>query len=393
MKKYFANLELSFVLIIALTSGTAYSQEELPMHEVIGKLGFTAPIPVSIEGFSGEVQRVLEFDLYVQGFSFVTPDQAQYDISGSNGGNVIGALTDKFAKRSLFSRSYVGSSVHREAHAFADDIVKAITSQNGIGQTKIAFKAQQPDGAGEIYISDFDGYNPQPVTTDSAIVAAPAWIPNRLALYYTSYKLGNPDIFYHNLSTGQRRVFAGFSGLNDKASVSPNGAHVAMILSHSGSPEVWTCDADGSNFKRMTSDIEDSSPCWSPDSQWILFATKLSGRRTLAKVSVNGGAVQRVSTSGVLNPTEPAWSPDGKWIAFTSQMGEFDICVMPADGSAPPVTLVSGQNPSWSPNSRTLIYNHGVNYREELSVLDVFTKQYKDIGRISGSDSEPAWQQ
>jgi hypothetical protein len=26
-----------------------------------------------------------------------------------------------------------------------------------------------------------------------------------------------------------------------------------------------------------------------------------------------------------------------------------------------------------------------------LSVLDVFTKQVKDIGRISGNDSQPAW--
>jgi TolB protein len=349
------------------------------------------PIPVSLEGFSGEVERVLRFDLYVQGFSFVTPDQAQYEITGSNSGNVIGALSDNFAKRTLFSRSYVGSSVHREAHAFADDIVKAVTSQNGIGQAKIAFKAQLPDGSGEIYVSDFDGYNAQPVTSDGAIVAAPSWFANRLALFYTSYKLGNPDIFYHDLSTGSRRVFAGFSGLNDKASISPDGSHVALILSRSGSPEVWICDADGSNYKRMTSDSEDSSPCWSPDSHWILFATKINGRRTLAKVSVDGGAVQRVPTPGALNPTEPDWSPDGKWIAFTSQMGEFDICVVPADGSAPALVLVPGQNPSWSPNSRTLIFNHGVNYREELSVLDVFTKQYKDIGRISGSDSEPAW--
>jgi TolB protein len=392
MKNYF---QITVILLLATCGVNLVSaQDESPIviqHTVNG-FG-QKPIPVSLEGFSGEVQRVLEFDLYVQGFSFVTPDQAQYEISGSNGGNVVGALTDNLAKRTLFSRSYVGSSVHREAHAFADDIVKTITSQNGIGQTKIAFKAQQPDGSGEIFVSDFDGNNARPVTSDSAIVAAPAWVPDRLALYYTSYKLGNPDIFYHNLSTGERRVFAGFSGLNDKASVSPDGAHVALIMSRSGSPEVWICDADGLNFRRLTGGIEDSSPCWSPDSQWILFAAKINGRRTLAKVSANGGAVQRVPTPGVLNPTEPAWSPDGKWIAFTSQMGEFDICVMPADGTAPPVTLVSGQNPSWSPNSRTLIYNHGINYREELSVLDVFTKQYKDIGRISGSDSEPAWQQ
>ena len=72
-------------------------------------------------------------------------------------------------------------------------------------------------------------------------------------------------------------------------------------------------------------------------------------------MSASGGAVQRIPTSGVSNPTEPDWSPDGKWIAFTSQMGDFQICVVPAGGGS--VTeLVPGEDPSWAPNSRTLAF-------------------------------------
>jgi len=52
---------------------------------------------------------------------------------------------------------------------------------------------------------------------------------------------------------------------------------------------------------------------------------------------------------------------------------------------------VPGQHPSWAPNSRTLVLNHATGYRQSLSVLDVMTKQVKDIGRISGNDSQPAW--
>jgi Tol biopolymer transport system component len=64
---------------------------------------------------------------------------------------------------------------------------------------------------------------------------------------------------------------------------------------------------------------------------------------------------------------------------------------MPADGSAPP-TFGAGQNPSWAPNSRTLVFNHRApGYRQVLSVLDVFTKQDKDCARATGSDSQPAW--
>ena len=205
--------------------------------------------------------------------------------------------------------------------------------------------------------------------------------------------MGNPDIFFQDLSTGQRKNFSGLPGLNTSAAVSPNGSRVAMILSRGGNPNVWVCNFDGSGLKQLTfTHADDSCPCWSPDGHWILYDTKIHSRRQLAKISVSGGEPQIVPTSGAPNPTEPDWSPDGKWIAFTSQSGEFDICVMPADGSAAPVTLVSGQHPSWSPNSRTLVYNQSISYRQVLSVLDVFTKQHKNAARVAGDDSEPAWE-
>src|ERR1019366_4881363 len=120
------------------------------VRKQIDILGNSKPIPVSLEGFSGEVADVLKFDLYVQGFSFVAPDAAQYQISGTAAGTVQGRVVDRFAKSTILSRSYTGAALRRQAHTFADDIVQAITGKKGIGQTKIAFKAQSSTGNGEI---------------------------------------------------------------------------------------------------------------------------------------------------------------------------------------------------------------------------------------------------
>jgi len=393
MKKIYTHLVCILLVVFFIGIPITEAQDSSSEISIVGHLqiGFTPPIPISISGITGEALEVLEFDLYVQGFKVVPADQAQYEITGSSNGDIVGRVTDKYARKEILARSYTGAGIRREAHWFADDIVNATTGKQGIGKTKIAFKVQSPDGNGEIYVSDFDGHNPQAVTTDGAIVAAPAWVPGHLALYYTSYKLGNPDIFYQNLATGQRSVFASYAGLNTSAAVSPDGSKVAMVLSRSGDPNVWVCDADGSHLKQLThTRADDSSPCWSPDGQWICYATKIHSRRQLAKISVDGGEPQVLSTSGAPNPTEPDWSPDGKWIAFTSQAGEFDICVMPAEGGAP-VALVEGQHPSWSPNSRTLVYNQDYGYRQTLSVLDVFTKQHKNAQKVIGNDSEAAW--
>ena len=351
--------------------------------------GNTRPIPVSLSGFTGEAASVIQFDLTVQGFKFTGPDEAQFLLSGSNNGNIVGRATDRINKSVFVNKSYTGATLRRQAHAFVDEFLAAI-GRKGIGGTRIAFKVDTGANS-EVYVSDFDGHGAQAVTSDNTIVAAPAWRPGRLALYYTSYRSGNPDIFAHDLGSGQRQAVARYPGLNTSAAPSPDGSKVAMILSKSGSPDVYVCDADGSNLKRLTMTKEDeSSPCWSPDGQWICFAAKINGRRGLGKVPASGGEVQRISVGGVSNPSEPDWSPDGKWIVFTAQMGGFEICVVPAGGGTATI-LVSGEDPSWAPNSRTVVFTRRQSGRRTLSLLDVPTKQTKDVSRISGSNSQPSW--
>jgi len=347
-------------------------------------------IPISMSGFSGEVATVLKFDLEVMGFKFEGPDTAQYLLSGSNSGRVEGRLTDRITKASLLAKAYTGGTLRSQAHALADDIVLAITQKKGIAQTKIAFKVDT-GAKSEIYIADFDGHNAQAVTRDNTISVAPCWVPGRFALYYTSYKSGYPEIFYHDLSSGARRGFAQYGGLNTSAAVSPDGRRVAMILSKAGSPNVYVCDADGGNLKRLTTTKEgESSPCWSPDGQTICFSSRTSGRSALYTVPASGGAMKRLRTEGASNVTEPDWSPDSKTIVFTAQMGSFNICTVPATGGSATV-LVSGEDPSWAANSRTVIFARRTKNGRALSLLDVPTKQVKDVSRISGSNSQPSW--
>lgn len=352
--------------------------------------GAMPPIKVNLAGFTGEAASVLEFDLYVQGFVNVPADQAQYLIVGSSSPNVQGTVTDRITRQVRLTKAYSGGTLRRQTHAFADDVVLALTGVNGIAQTRIAFKVDT-GSTSEIYVADYDGHNARAVTQDGSIVAAPAWVPGQLALAYTSYRLGQPDIFRHDLTTGTRVPLARHPGLNTSVAFSPDGSRIAMILSKDGSPDVYVANADGSNARRLTNTKEDeSSPCWSPDGRWICFAGKVGGIRGLYKVPAGGGAVQRITTRGVSNPSEPDWSPDGKWIVFTAQMGGFEICVVPAEGGTATV-LVSGEDPSWAPNSRTIIFAKRSGGSRRLSLLDAPTKQVKDAARISGSNSQPSW--
>ena len=377
------------VVALLVAGASLRAQETITISKDAWTLN-AKPTLIAVSGFSGEADQVLRFDLEVMGCKIVPAESAQFQVIGANNGRVEGRLIDLVSKAQLLGKAYSGGTLRRQAHALADEIVGLLPNHGkGIAQTHIAYKAEQ-GGRTEIAMADFDGFNAKPVTSDDALVAAPAWVPGRLALYYTSYKRGNPDIFFQDLSTGARHVFAQFPGLNSSAAPSsPDGRKVAMILSKGGSPDVYVSDADGSNLRQLTRTREDeSSPCWSPDGQWICYATKVKDRRVLRKVSVSGGEPQTISTSGVSGPSEPDWSPDGKWIAFTAQMGDFQVCVIPASGGMATV-LCEGEDASWAPNSRNLIFVRRGGSGHSLSLLDVPTKQVKDVRRVSGS--QPSW--
>ncbi len=380
-----------FLIALSFFSLPAFAADIDVNKEGIFIPGTVKPVLVSMSGISGEAAQVLQFDLYVQGFAFTNAEAAQYLIGGSsNGDELQGKVTDNINKHVLFSKAYSGAVIRRQAHAFADDFVVAL-GRKGIAQTKIAFKAETGHGS-EIYVADFDGHNPQPVTKDGSVVAAPCWVPGKMALYYTSYKLNHVDIFYHNLSTGDRRVFARFGGSNMSPAAAPDG-QVAMILSKDGWTDLYVSNADGEDVRRLTKSPQDeSSPCWSPDSKWICYAAKDREHRALRKISASGGQSVAIATSGMPSPSEPDWSPDGKTIAFTVQYRDFQICVVPAAGGTA-TGLVAGEDPSWSPNSRTLIFARRRGGGYVLSLLDVPTKQVKDVSRISGisSQSQPSW--
>jgi TolB protein len=375
-------------ILLATVGARAASELEITKDFVPGS---TKPILVSMSGITGEAAQVFQFDLYVQGFAFTKAENAQYLISGSANGNLQARASDRFNNQALVSKTYSGSSLRRQAHAFADDFVQAL-NRRPIAQTKIVFRGHASPNS-ELFLADFDGFGPQQLTRDNSLVAAPAWVPGKMAVYYVSYKLNNADIFYQDLGSGSRKVFARYGGSNISPSVSPDGSKVAMILSKDGWTDLYVANADGTNLKRLTKSPQDeSAPCWSPDGKWICVAAKERERRTLCKIPASGGSLQVITTGGVPNPTEPDWSPDGKWIAFTSQTGSFQVCVVPSSGGAA-TTLVAGEDPSWAPNSRTLAFARRAGKVYVLSLLDVPTKQYKDVSRITGSNSQtqPAW--
>ena len=221
-------------------------------------------------------------------------------------------LFDVINRKLLTAKRYLGTAkdLRRFSHSFADEILRAMTGEKGVFTTKIAYVSTQT-GNKEIYIMDWDGHNPLPLTKNGSINMNPDFSPDGREIIFTSYKRGNPDLYRRSLSNPAEVVLSRRSGLNITGKWSPDGSKIALALSKDGDAEIYTLDKDGSHPVRLTiNPALELYPAWSPDGKQIAFVSDRLGKPQIFVMNADGGEVRRLTTAGNYN-VNPRWSPKG----------------------------------------------------------------------------------
>lgn len=300
-------------------------------------------------------------------FSLVGATQVQVEIMSGR------------ATTPMFSETVSGTSV-RNALLRAADL--AVAKTNGLGlrgffTSRLAFIGEG-SGKKEVYVSDLFLGEVRRITNDRADALSPRWSPDGSRLVYTSYyNQGFPDIYMLNLATNRRDVFARFKGTNTGARFSPNGSQVAMVLSGSGTAEIYVAPAAGGTPVRKTRiDSAKSSPCFSPDGSRIVFAMGDTIPQ-LYVIGAGGGSPQRLMT-GFSYSAEPDWSrTNPNKIACTVKDGSrYQIAVYDfSEGRANVVSRApfDGIEACWLPDGRHVVYTARDRNSSVLSILDTET--------------------
>jgi len=312
---------------------------------------------------------------------------------------VEGRLFEVAKGEMLSGKRYAGDSrtLRTMVHRLADEIVFRLTGEKGIASSRIAY-VSSVNGAKEIYVMDYDAYNPLLITGNHSINLSPRWSPDGKKIAYTSYRDHNPDLFVIDLETGRRQKISSSPGLNVapawspdgkwlvfsmssgagtnlflvrpdgtglqkltqgphidiSPSFAPNGRQIVFSSDRGGTPQIYLMDIEGTNIRRLTFGVGDYnvSPRWSPRGDKIIFVGRSHGSFNIFLISPDGTGLMQL-TSHSHNNEEPSWSADGRHILFTStRNGSRHLYIMKADGSNQRQLTKSGQDnylADWSP--------------------------------------------
>jgi serine/threonine protein kinase/WD40 repeat protein len=149
-------------------------------------------------------------------------------------------------------------------------------------------------------------------------------------------------------------------------------SQIAFASDHTGVPQIFIMNADGSNPQQVTDLIFGAcQPAWAPDGEHLVFISPCTEmqdqypRANLYIITADGSDLKPLET-GAEGNFDPAWSPDGTRIAFTSlRDGSPQIYVLNLGNNL--VTRLTGASgdvhlpdwsmqPAWSPSGTQIVF-------------------------------------
>ncbi len=294
--------------------------------------------------------------------------------------------------KAVVARCIQGPSLQRAVLKACDVVVEKVLGQPGYFSGDLFFVGDRGQGK-DIYQSDLFFQQVLQLTHDQSDPIMPRLSPCGKALVYTTYfKSGFPDIYKIDLVSKERTAIATYKGTNNGAAFSPDGQHIAMILSSSDIPQLYVTDARGRKPRRLTQVKSlKASPSWRKDGQSIVYVSDELGGPQLFEVAATGGPSRRIPTQLSKYCVEPECHPKDRTIIFTAAVAKsFQIALY--EGQKGSRFITQGPEdyiePFWLPDGRHILCTQRKKKLRKLCIVDTLTGKISlitpgDFGKAS----------
>jgi tricorn protease len=194
----------------------------------------------------------------------------------------------------------------------------------------IAFSSNR-HGSYDIYTVPVQGGRPNRLTVDSASEMVCGWSPDgKNVLFASTRSTAFPqsyELYTVAVEGGMSRRISAAEG--KEGVFSPTGDRIAYVRGPgtwyrkgyrgSSNDDIWICNPDGSNNRRLTSfNGQDGSPMWSADGKTLYYVSEIHGSlANIVRLSLDAGAKpQQVTFHKDEGVRRARISRDGQWIVY-----------------------------------------------------------------------------
>lgn len=225
----------------------------------------------------------------------------------------------------------------------------------------LAFCRWHSNSTSSVYLVPAEGGEEKRLTFANEDIRGLAWMPDGKSFLISSNRAGPHRLWLLDRETGRSRPFQAVGDSAREPSVSRDG-RVIVYGDYSLRSAIWSLNLKtGGESQLLPSTRVDHSARYSPDGKSVVFVSDRSGSWELWSVFADGSDLRQLThMEGPLLGT-PNWSPDGKYIAFDARPQEHSaIYVIPATGGMPRLVDANSYEdkmPSWSHDGRWIYFN------------------------------------
>jgi TolB protein len=154
-----------------------------------------------------------------------------------------------------------GSNLRRISSSRAIEVEPKINPKTGAEMVFVSGRS----GPQQIYRMNMDGADVERLTNGEGEASNPSWNPDgqHIAFSWTQgYATGNFNIFVMDVASRSYTQLTHSEGRNENPSWAPDGVHIVFMSTRTGSPQIWSMLANGTEVKQLTTQGSNWTPVW-----------------------------------------------------------------------------------------------------------------------------------
>jgi TolB protein len=154
-----------------------------------------------------------------------------------------------------------GSNLRRISSSRAIEVEPKVNPKTGAEMVFVSGRS----GPQQIYRMNMDGADVERLSSGEGEASNPSWNPDgqHIAFSWTQgYATGNFNIFVMDVATRSYTQLSHGEGRNENPSWAPDGRHLVFMSTRTGTPQIWSMLADGSQVKQLTTQGSNWTPVW-----------------------------------------------------------------------------------------------------------------------------------